>query len=211
MPFLASIYDNEGDEDKYWLFLTKGYDFWIYQIYREDVIEDARAKYNIHERHGMLHYENSPSSIILSLVLKVIGADQQFKTEKPGTELMYDDLICERLYGELLRGGSGSGNTVIMPLMRVPEEFVNDPEKFKELKLEERLVLDEDGKPVEFGYIYAFKYESVITDPDKYPAMKEFWEKDTCPARKIYDDVAKYYQQLKEKYEHANELDDDDF
>ena len=22
MPFLASIYDNEGDEDKYWLFLT---------------------------------------------------------------------------------------------------------------------------------------------------------------------------------------------
>ena len=159
----------------------------------------------------MLHYENSPSSIILSLVLKVIGADQQFKTEKPGTELMYDDLICERLYGELLRGGSGSGNTVIMPLMRVPEEFVYDPEKFKELKLEERLVLDEDGKPVEFGYIYAFKYESVITDPDKYPAMKEFWEKDTCPARKIFDDVAKYYQKLKEKYEHANELDDDDF
>ena len=27
MPFLASIYDNEGDEDKYWIFLTKGYFF----------------------------------------------------------------------------------------------------------------------------------------------------------------------------------------
>lgn len=211
MPFLASIYDNEGDEDKYWLFLTKGYDFWVYQIYRDDVIEDAKAKYNIHERYPMVRYENSPSSVILSLVLKVIGADLQFKTEKPGTDLMYDDLICERLYGELLRGGSGSGNTVIMPLMRVPEEFVNDPERFKEAKLNERLVLDADGKPVEFGYIYAFKYESGLTEPDKHPAMKAFWEKDTCPARKIYDDVGKYYQQLKEKYEHANELDDDDF
>ena len=125
MPFLALIYDNEGDEDKYWLFLTKGYDFWVYQIYRDDVIEDAKAKYNIHERHGMIRYENSPSSVILSLILKVIGADLQFKTEKPGTDLMYDDLICERLYGELLRGVA-VGNTVIMPLMRVPEEFVND-------------------------------------------------------------------------------------
>jgi hypothetical protein len=211
MPFLALIYDNEGDEDKYWLFLTKGYDFWVYQIYRDDVIEDAKAKYNIHERHGMIRYENSPSSVILSLILKVIGADLQFKTEKPGTDLMYDDLICERLYGELLRGGGGSGNTVIMPLMRVPEEFVKDPEKFKESNLGERLVLDEDGNPVEFGYIYAFKYEFGLTEPDKYPEMKAFWEKDTCPARKIYDDVGKYYQQLKEKYEHANELDDDDF
>lgn len=211
MPFLASIFDNQGDEDKYWLFLAKGYDFWIYQIYREDLIEDARAKYNIHERHGMILYENSPSSVILSLVLKVIGADLQFKTEKPGTDLMYDDLICERLYGELLKGGGGSGNTVIMPLMRVPEELVNDPERFKEAKLDERLVLDANGKPVEFGYIYAFKYESVLTEPDKYPAINAFWEKDTCPARKIYDDVARYYQQLKEKYEHVDELDDDDF
>ena len=41
--------------------------------------------------------------------------------------------------------------------------------------------------------------------------MKAFWEKDTCPTRKIYDDVGKYHQQLKEKCEHANELDDDDF
>ena len=46
----------------------------------------------------MVRYENSPSSVILSLVLKVIGADLQFKTEKPGTDLMYDDLICEKLY-----------------------------------------------------------------------------------------------------------------
>ena len=51
----------------------------------------------------------------------------------------------------------------------------------------------------------------MITDPDKYSAMKEFWEKETCPARNIYNRVAKYYQMLKEKYEHANELDDDDF
>lgn len=211
MPFLASIYDNEGDEDKYWLFLTKGYDFWIYQIYREDLIEDARAKYNIHERHGMIRYENSPSSVILSLVLKVIGADLQFKTEKPGTDLMYDDLICERLYGELLKGGGGSGNTVIMPFMRVPEELINDPERFKDSKLAERLVLDADGKPVEFGYIYAFNYELAITEPDKYSAMKIFWEKETCPARNIYNRVAKYYQMLKEKYEHVNEMDDDNF
>lgn len=211
MPFLASIYDNEGSEDKYWLFLTKGYDFWVYQIYNDRLIEDAKAKYNIHERYPMVRYENSPSSVILSLVLKVIGADLQFKTEKPGAELMYDDLICERLYGELLKGGSGSGNTVIMPLMRVPEEFINDPDRFKDSKFNERLVLDGDGKPVEFGYIYAFKYESVLANPDKYSAMKAFWEKDTCPARKIFDDVAKYYQQLKVKYEHANELDDDDF
>lgn len=123
MSFLASIYNNEGDKDKYWLFLTKGYDLWIYQIYREDLIEDARAKYNIHECRGMICYENSQSSVILSLVLKVIGADLQFKTEKSRTDLMYDNLICERLYGELLKGGGGSENTVIMPLMRVPEEI----------------------------------------------------------------------------------------
>lgn len=73
------------------------------------------------------------------------------------------------------------------------------------------MILDADDNPVEFGYIYAFKYEFGFTEPDKYSAMKAFWEKDTCPACKIFDDVAKYYQQLKAKYEHANELDDDDF
>ena len=96
----------------------------------------------------MICYENSPSSVILSLILKVIGADLQFKIEKPGTDLMYDDLICERLYGELLRG-SGSGNTVIMSLMRVSKEFVKDLEKFKKFNLGERLVLDENGNPVD--------------------------------------------------------------
>lgn len=211
MPFLASIYDHDGEEDKYWIFLKKGYDLWLYQIYNTDVLEEAKEKYNIHEHHALLRYDNYPSSAILSLVLKALNIEQQFKTDIPGPELMYEDLICERLYGELLKGGSGSGNTVVMPLMRVPEEFINDPEKFKDFKLNERLLMDAEGKPIEFGYIYAFKFELVLANPEKYSAMKAFWEKDTCPARKIFDDVGTYYQLLKEKYENANTLDDDDF
>ena len=211
MPYLASIYDNEGNEDKYWLFLTKGYDLWMYQIYREDVIENVKVKYNVHERHGMLRYDNSPSSVILSMILNIIGEDLQLKTEKPGIELMYDDLIYERFYGEIRKSSTSDGNTVIMPMIRVSEKIINDPKKFKESKLNKRLVLDDDGKPVELGYIYAFKYKFVLDNPDKYPEMKAFWEKDTCSAHKIFERVAVYYQQLKEKYEHANELDDDDF
>lgn len=156
----------------------------------------------------MLQYGNYPSSAILSLVLKALNIEQQFKTDIPGPELMYEDHICERLYGELLKDGSGSG---IMPLIRVPEELINDTAKFKESKLHERLLMDTEGKPIEFGYTYAFKYEIVLANPEKYSAIKAFLEKDTCPARKIFDDVGTYYQLLKEKYENANTLDDDDF
>lgn len=50
-----------------------------------------------------------------------------------------------------------------------------------------------------------------LGEPEKFATLVELWEKDDNPAQKLFVRVQHYYDVLKEKYEHANELDDDDF
>jgi hypothetical protein len=210
MPFLESIYDNGDETDKYWLFLKNGYDSWFYQSYNADVIEGVKEEYHAIERYPLSRYGVSPSSVILSLVLKINNLDNLFSLDA-GDDIQYKELIFERLYGELLGSGLEKDDNIIVPVVRLPKEVQNTAGTRRVTRLHRRLIMGKDGKPVEFGYIYNFKFELAITNPDKYSAMKALWENDECPARPIYTAVGQYYQMLKEKHLHATELDDDDF
>jgi hypothetical protein len=77
--------------------------------------------------------------------------------------------------------------------------------------INDKLVLDENGKPAELGCIYCFEFSCGLENPETCSALVELWEKDSCPAKKVFAHVQNYYEKLKEKFARNDELDDDDF
>ena len=75
----------------------------------------------------------------------------------------------------------------------------------------ERMILDDDGKPLELGHIYNFNFAAGLNEPEKFTALVELWEREDNPAKKLFVRVQHYYDVLKDKYLHVDELDNDDF
>lgn len=209
MPFLAEIFDEGTAREKYWKFLRDGYSDWVYTILDDDVVAKYREKYNIRERYPRFRNGADASSVVLSLVLEIIGQDESLVQELSGDEFKYPQLVIERLYGEILH--RDETDVVLMPLYRIPEEFLKDEKTIEEAGLKDKLVLDEVGRPVELGHIYGFEFKLGLEAPESYSALVELWEKESCPARRIFAHVQHYYDVLKDKYAHVDEMDDDDF
>ena len=175
----------------------------------DDVVAKYREKYNIRERYPRFRNGADASSAVLSLILEIIGQDETLVQELSGDEFKYPQLVIERLYGEILH--RNETDVVLMPLYRIPEEFLRDEKTIEEAGLKDKLVIDEDGRPVELGHIYGFEFKLGLEAPETYPALVELWEKESCPARRIFAHVQHYYDVLKDKYAHVDEMDDDDF
>lgn len=208
MPFLDDIYDDGLEREKYWKFLRECYGIYSYVILEDEIISRYKAKYNITERHPYFRNNQNSTSVIFSLIMSLLDENDEIFMEPSGPELKYPDLICERLYGELRHPRE---DIFIMPLIHVPEGAFDDLDELKKVGLYKNLILNDEGKPEELGHIYAFPFVAGLQEPERFPAIVAMWEKDSCPAKKIYELVKHYYGTLKEKYAHVDELDDDDF
>lgn len=210
MPYLAQIFGEGTRKEKYWKFLRDGYNVWTYILLDDEVIEQYKEKYNILEHYPRFRNNEEPESVILSLIISILHLDGSFAMEPTGSEFKYQNLMAESLFGELIHPHDDEG-TVRMPLFHIPRRVLEDEEAMKKTRLFERIVLDENNKPVELGHIYVFPFTEGLENPEQYPALVELWEKDSCPAKKIFVKVEHYYQSLIDKYAHVNEMDDDDF
>jgi hypothetical protein len=209
MPFLAEIFDEGTAHEQYWKFLRDGYSDWIYTILDDDVVAKYSEKYNIRERYPRFRNGTETSSVILALILRIIGLEEHLVQEVSGDECKYPQFVIEKLYGEILhRDGT---DVVLMPLYRIPKEFLKDEKTMEEHGINDKLVLDENGKPAELGCIYCFEFSCGLENPETCSALVELWEKDSCPAKKVFAHVQNYYEKLKEKFARNDELDDDDF
>ena len=90
-------------------------------------------------------------------------------------------------------------------------DLLDDEEQHERLMISERMVTDENGKPYELAHTYQVDLREVWRSPEKYASVISLWERDTFPTKKAYQAIVNYYETLKEKHAHAEELDDDDF
>lgn len=209
MPYLALIFGEGTRNQQYWKFLRDGYNGWMYTMLDDDVINQYREKYDIREHYPRFRNNMEPESAILSLVLSLLKLDYSFDMSPEGTEFKYPQIIAESLYGELIR--RDEAGTYVLPLFNLPRRLLEDEDVMKDTKFLERFLLDENKKPVELGHIYFLAFADAIANPEQYSAVIELWERDTCPARNIFNRVEHYYRTLQDKYARVNEMDDDDF
>lgn len=209
MPYLAEIFDEGTKHEKYWKFLRAGYGSWAYTLIDEDVIEQNRQKYNISENYSHFRNTAEPSSVVLSLISTVLGLDAEFELRISGEEYKYPQLVIDRLYGEL--SYRETSEYVIVPFFRFPKELLKDDAALKKSGILERMILDDDGKPLELGHVYNFNFAAGLIEPEKFAALVKLLESEDTPAKKLFVHVQHYYDVLKDKYLHADELDDDDF
>ena len=148
-----------------------------------------------------------PIAPILALIMRVLHISEYSHLGQLGEEFKYEDLIVETVYGEMISRGEYS----IIALSRIPTEMLKDPEQSTQLMIMERMVTDENGNPYELAHTYRLPLQEVPKDQKKYAPVISFWERDTFPAKKAYQSIVNYYENLKEKHAHAEELDDDDF
>ena len=209
MPYLALIFDEGTRNQQYWKFLRDGYDGWAYTMVDDEVIGQYKEKYAIREYYSRLNNNVEPESVILSLVLRLLNLEYSFPMEPDGPKFKHPQIVVDSLYGELIR--LDESGTYAMPLFNIPKKMLENDEVMKGTKFLDRLVLDENKKPVELGHIYFFSFNEALSNPEQFPEVIELWERDTCPAKKIFNRVEHYYQTLKDKYAHVDQMDDDDF
>lgn len=209
MPYLALIFDEGTRKQQYWKFLRDGYNGWMYTMLDDEVISQYKEKYDIRERYPRFRNNVEPESAILSLVLRLLNQEYSFAMEPEGPKFKYPQIVTESLYGELIR--HDEAGSFVMPLFHIPKQMLEDEEVMKDTNFLQRLVLDENKKPVELGHIYFFPFGEALSNPELFPEVIELWERDACPAKKIFNHVEHYYKTLQEKYAHVDEMDDDDF
>ena len=146
---------------------------------------------------------------MLDIILNVLGLDHILPVEANSPDFVYRDCIVERIYGEAIKDKNGS--VTLMPLIRVPSRITADSEELRKSGFVDRLILDESGKPAEFGHIFSWPFAQALTNEEQYKAAIDYWERDSCPTKAIFTKVAEYYQALKEKYDNFNQIDDDNF
>lgn len=208
MPFLKPIFDEEDEFNDYWRFLSIGYSSWGYPLMDEDVIEKYRSKYLIRERIPHFRGNNEPSSQLMSLILRILQLPLDFPMTVKGDEFKYPELVVDVFYGEkYLREDKELG---LLPMLHIPRHLTKNKRFWEEERIADRIILDENNEPVEFGHFYSYKFDMALKKPDKYGAIIELWSKDSCPARDIYFRVKEYYKDLVKKYAKVYD-DDDDF
>lgn len=209
MPYLADIFDSGEKREKYWKFLQDGFGAWTYILLDDDAIERSKEKYKIGKSHPRFRNTAEPSSVVLSLIMSVLGLEDEFELQLSGDKYKYPELVSDSFYGELFH--RETMEYLIVPFFRFPKDILRDDEALKKSGILDRMVLGDDGMPLELGHAYNFKFASGIEEPEKYPELVELWDSDNTPAKKLFVRVQHYYEVLKDKYKRADELDDDDF
>ena len=185
------------------------YGTWVYTLLNDEIIEHCKEKYEVVEVYPRFRDTVEPVSIVLDIILNVLDLYHILPAEANSPEFVYDGCVIERIYGEALK--DKDGKVTLMPLIRVPARIAADSDELKKSGFVERLILDDDGKPAKFGYIFSWPFGRALENEEKYKAAIDYWERDNCPTKAIFAKVEEYYQALKEKYDHISEIDDDNF
>lgn len=207
MPYLESIFEKDVGGKNYWLFLQRGFDSWIYMLLDEDTVQYCREKYRLLERYPTSLEGLEPTSVILSLILRILRSPSYISIGAIDDSFKYKELVVENIYGEFI-----ARRSAIMPLLRIPKDIVENPQRFEESGLKDRLAFNDDGTLLELGHVYCFDFTLAITEPEKFRPFIDMWEREGFETMKLYNKVKAYYDSLKAKYSHLeNEEDDDDF
>lgn len=57
------------------------------------------------------------------------------------------------------------------------KEILKDEDAMKKSRHFGRMILDDDGKPLELGHVYNFNFAAGLGEPEKFATLVDLWEK----------------------------------
>ncbi len=204
IPFLEEIFEIDNEDDSYWKFLKYGYDTWEYSLFDCDKLKSHGKPI---EYMGATDF-NPPSSNIFSLICRVRKLQAEIFMKVNDARLAKTNLINGIIWGEKFCNNREVYDTP-MHLVWVSKDTTMDMVEKRSRRCNVAIILDDEKKPVEFGYHYCFDFDLAITEPEEYKDVLSHWERESCLAYKNYQNIKSYYYALKEAYSDFDN--DDDF
>lgn len=207
LPLLNDVFSFKTRREQYWSFLEHAYGGWMYPLLNHELIEKYAKGAKIANPFSSRKNYCDSKSIVFEKMLRILN-----QTPMITLDLMED--VPVRIEPSTILGGEFLGKDddfFVMPHMTIPENAPEDKKSRLAEMMTKRYICDEQGHPIEFGCMCVFTFDQEAKDIKELEPIVKLWDDKKCPAQKQFDNVKRYYQTLAKKYEHADELDDDDF
>ena len=205
IPFLEYLLDGDNDDTAYWSFLKKGYSYFGYSIYDNDLMNKYLKTTD--KEAGSPANNNDVELVVLSQILKLLKIPSEYSFEVSKEIGDYKELICGYWFADIVARKENNESDIIF--MDFPKKIFEEKELENGRFFKDRFIRDNDNKIIPFGYEYRFDFSLPIDNPTQYSSLKELFLKETCPTRQTFNSLKKYLNELKTKYENSPQ--DDDF
>lgn len=207
LPLLEEIYSEPDKEKSYWTFLKYGYAEIGYTIFDRSIIEKYYKGFSIDGRGDLI---NTPSTVILTKMLRILGIQSEFIKDYNGEPVNYPEFqISAYLAQEIPKRKKDEKRR--LSVLAMPIEFLRDRARFEKSAPFDFSDKDENGNPLEIGHDFSVDVSRIIEEPEKYARIKALLEDEKTELKQMYHRLEQYYLELKEKYKDSDNLDDDDF
>ena len=207
LPFLEDIYSEPDKEKSYWNFLRYGFAEIGYTIFDKDIIEKYYKDASIVGSRNLI---NTPSTVILIKMLRILGIQTEFIKDYNGEPVNYPECETSVYLSQEVPKRKKDGKRRIS-VLAIPVEFFRDTSRFEKSAISDFSDKDEAGNSLEIGHDYSVDVSRIIDDPEKYTRLKVLLENEKTELKQMYHRLEQYYLELKEKYKDSGNLDDDDF
>lgn len=207
LPFLEDIYSESDKEKSYWNFLLYGFVEIGYTLFDRDIIEKYYKDFSLDGSRSLI---NTPSTVILTKMLRILGIQTEFIKDYYGEPVNYPEFETSVYLAQQISKGKKDGKRKIS-VLAIPIEFYRDTTRFEKSAISDFSDKDENGNSLEVGHDYSVDVSRIIADPEKYSRIKVLLENEKTELRQMYHRLGQYYLELKEKYKDSGNLDDDDF
>lgn len=210
-PYLQEVFEGTPTDEQFWKYFCHGYSEWQVGLANEEALK----KYNIgndqtafFRRIGGYRYNSVIQSQVMHLVSK--NCCHSFSSEmlSPLTPDDFDQETLMCFIGNRFEDSStGHIEMSLFPALIEEKEEIFSPRRSRT----NSTIVDEDGKIVVFGYICRFPLQEAVTMPEQHNKILSIWMQKNSPPMEEFFEVKKLYDSFKAKYEHVDEMDDDDF
>lgn len=209
-PYLQEVFEGTPNDELFWKYFCHGYSEWQVGL----VNEAALKKYNIgndqtgfFRRMGGFRYNSVIQTQVMHLISK--RCNHSFTPDMLST-LTPDDFNQETLMCFIANrheDNNGHIDISLFPIQLEEEESILPLRRSKHFST----IVDENDKVVIFGYICRFSIQDAVDLPQNYEKILSIWSQKNSPAMEEFIEVKRLYESFQTKYEHDDEMDDDDF
>ena len=196
-PYLLNIFSNKSEIDGFISFIRYGFREFEYQLVENDTVTEYVLK-NSAEWIPLKPIILESSSVILSILLRLLGIYDPLKMESFESGLDYKKFLTMGVFGEIYSDPS-DGKIKIIP-RRLLWQGSNDFKSYEKTNVIENYVRDDSQNLVCFGYEYKIDFEKVLEEQHNYSALINALKMSECELFKTYSKVKGYYEELLKKY-----------
>ena len=203
-PYLRDIFSAGTEKEQFWKYICSGYDEWRFAILNKEQLEE----YNIDSESVLPIHRFGGRAVKSVIQLSIMGLlSKRYSSPTDISSLSFDDDTFSPSLMVLIGDRDSDNHISLFPIPKSRE----DSFAIARRHMQTSYIIDDDGKPVVFGYICTLGLEHMLRNKEKYAQVISIWEAEDCPTKAEFREVKQLYERFKKKYEHVDDMDDDDF